>query len=634
MRGARLIAREGAKARRIPPQLALLRLHVQPAYALILVGFLALATLYNALTPLGEGPDEPGHLAYAFFLAHEGRLPIQRADPTQSDVPSEGHQPPLAYLLMVPAVGWLPLNETPGFLRANPQFLWNGGNEPGAFMRGSRELWPWEGIVLAWHLARGVSTLVGLLTVVATMRAAAHLFPMRPAVPLLAGALVAFNPQFLASSTLATNDALLAAFGAAIVLLTVAWTPSPNPRANTAFALWAGSLFGLALLTKQSALLFGPVLLWASWRISGGRMRQALVVTLGWGGVTLLIAGWWYLRNWHRYGDPFGLGVFKAEFTSQAFDWRSVVAWRLAVVQCYTSFWARFGWMSLRPPSWVNGIYAGLGLVALGGLVRAVVCRRTKDSLAVRWAALRFRMDAPWLALGIVAAMAFVWTLSFALTAGLVAWQGRMLFPALGAIAIILARGLASWRVPPLLLGAGLGALALFLPLNVIAPAYPRIPIAPAAATARIVYPAYARFAQSWEHGVELRGWRVAGAPTAGAPISITLTWHALEPIPNDWTVFIHLVDPAEQIVAESNQRPRANTFPMIRWTPGDWIEDTHCIYLPPKLPAGRYSVRVGLYLPAMDGQRQAVWGADGVQIGDVVEVGAVNVQVTKNQTP
>ena len=79
--------------------------------SLIVLAFVALATLYSVVTPLGEGPDEPGHARYMFFLAREGRLPVQQADPAKSDAPGEGHQPPLAYALAAPLAAWLPREE-------------------------------------------------------------------------------------------------------------------------------------------------------------------------------------------------------------------------------------------------------------------------------------------------------------------------------------------------------------------------------------------------------------------------------------------------------------------------------------------------------------------------------------------
>jgi len=109
-----------------------------------LVGlFLALCMLYNAVTPLGEGPDEPGHAAYVFFLAREGRLPVQCSPPCASDVPGSGHHPPLAYLLAMPAALWLPPTLRTFDLPGNPRFTWAGGDQVNAVAHGSREQWPW-----------------------------------------------------------------------------------------------------------------------------------------------------------------------------------------------------------------------------------------------------------------------------------------------------------------------------------------------------------------------------------------------------------------------------------------------------------------------------------------------------------
>src|SRR5262245_3031782 len=95
----------------------------------LLLAFLSLATVYSLIVPLGEGPDEPGHAAYVFFLAREGRLPVQRAAPDTSDVPGEGHQPPLAYALAAPLMAWLPQAERQFDLPGNARFTWAGGEE-------------------------------------------------------------------------------------------------------------------------------------------------------------------------------------------------------------------------------------------------------------------------------------------------------------------------------------------------------------------------------------------------------------------------------------------------------------------------------------------------------------------------
>jgi len=604
----------------------------------LLALFAALHALYNLQTPLGEGPDEPGHLAYVFFLAREGRLPVQRPDGA-GDVPGEGHQPPLAYLLAAPAALALPPAERVVTLSADPGFVWAGGDSPAAFRRGSRELWPWQGIAPAWHLARAVSGLWGLLTVALTFLAARALRPGDGALPLLAAALVALNPQFLFSTALVSNDGLLAALCTAALWLCLG-ARGADPAASPRMAPWwrfvaLGALFGLALITKQSALLLGPLLLWAGWRASPGDQRRFVALTLIWGLTAVAVAGWWFLRNWRLYGDPLGLAVFTAEFATQAFAWREPAAWRTALAQLFASFWARFGWMSVRPPDWT--IWAYGGLCALGG-VGWLVWGRGQGDKGTRGPPGRAN---GWAGVVILLAMALLWNVAFALTAGLVAWQGRLVFPAIAAVGLLLAGGLrafagpgargaansaASFRLLFFGFGVPMLALALWMPFGVIAPAYRWDVLGPGEAEALIERPAYARFAQSWERGVALRGWRSAGPTRAGEPLAVHLVWHSLEPVPRDWTVFVHLVAPDGRIAAESNSRPRGGALPFPAWTPGDWVDDRHALPLPAGLPPGEYRLVVGLYQPERDDRRQAVWGADGAFVGDNAEVGTVEV--------
>lgn len=629
------------------------------ALLLLLLLFLALHALYSWAIPLGEGPDEPGHLAYALFLAGEGRLPEQRAAAAASDVPGEGHQPPLAYALAAPAVAWLPPDERRILLTANPRFLWAGGDEPGAFMRGSRELWPWPPLTAAWHLARAVSGLCGAVAVSFTFFAARRLRPTDPWLPPIAAALVALNPQLLFTTALVTNDALLAALGAAILWWCLRGTHAGgrDPRASGAALTWAlgaGVLFGLALLTKQSALLLGPVILVAGWPAAGGRWPRFAAVTLVWGCTTALVAGWWFLRNLTLYGDLFGLGAFKAEFTTQPFIWGDPAAWAGALRQLFGSFWGRFGWMSLPAPSWALWLYAGLCLAALAGLLAAA------GRVRPRW-----RQLGPWTLLPIAVAMACAWTLAFAATAGLVAWQGRMLFPAIAAIAILLAAGLLEIVAtvvprpargaapqlegrapapprPPTIHAVALPArpraralaaplaplllLALAMPLVTIRPGYSWVALSPHVAQSARGEPAFARYAASWERGVVLRGWRLDATPTPGAELPLALTWNSLEPVPRPWTVFVHLVDAGGAIVAESNSQPRGGALPFPLWTPGDWIVDMHRIPLPADLADGSYELRVGLYRPEKSGQRQKAWAEDGSPLGDMATVGVIRV--------
>jgi hypothetical protein len=661
--------------------------------ALILV-FLGLATLYSLIIPLGEGPDEPGHAAYVFFLARSQRLPVQRVDPQQSDAPGEGHQPPLAYVLAAPLVAWLPPDQRVIDLPGNARFTWAGGAEVNAVAHGSREYPPWSGAVLAWHLARLVSVALGAVTVLCTYKAALALSAAQRASALLAALLVALNPQFLFSSALVTNDALLTALSALLLWLLVglgARREGSLFQRPAAAAILIGVVLGLALLTKQSALILLPIALltlaqqrYAELRAADSAavlraasvLRAVVLPCLLMLAATLLVAGWWYARNLRLYGDLFGLAAFQAEFATQPFEVGNLAAWRDALAQLHDSFWARFGWMNVPAPGWVIAPIALVELLGLVGLLAASVfdprshakLREEPHSVAAYW---------PLIALPI---LAFGWVVSFALTAGLVAWQGRLLFPALPAIAILLARGLtgpsntmplqqgvfapqrheghkgpqalcvlcafvvrehgnsrcndkptptarplARRSAALLVVGLLLGVIALWLPFGVIQPAYPFHTIPEQTALARLGTPVYGRFKRAGERGAELRGWRLEGPAQVHTTPSLVLMWHARGRQNRDWVVFIHLVDAHGQIVAEDNRPPQDGVFPMTQWVADDWVEDRHPLQLPPTLAPGSYSLRVGLYDPS-NNRRTGVYDTHGDLRGDYLTLGSITV--------
>jgi hypothetical protein len=223
-------------------------------------------------------------------------------------------------------------------------------------------------------------------------------------------------------------------------------------------------------------------------------------------------------------------------------------------------------------------------------------------------------------------AMALAWTLSFAATAGLVAWQGRMLFPAIAAIGVLLAGGLNKVQGTRLLPCTLYLCLALYMPFGVIAPAYAWVALPPDQAQAQLGTPTFIRYANDWERGVVLRGWRLDGPATPGAELPISLTWNSLEPIPRSWTVFIELRDAADQTLARSESRPRGATLPFTDWTPGDWVADQHRIALPADLAPGSYRLIVGLYRPEKNNIRLPAWAEGGEPLGDEAELGEVRV--------
>ncbi len=619
--------------------------------------FIGLAWQYQWAVPLGEGPDEPGHMRYVLFLAGERRLPIQRQPYATSDVPGEGHQPPLAYLFAAPTAAWLGPDQRTLHLTSNPRFTWSGGDQVAAFMRGSNQYSPRAGPMWAWQSARLLGIPLGVLTLVCVWGSARLLIPHDHWFALLATMLVATLPQFLFTSALVTNDTLLTMLSAALlwVCLALLHGGQQSPR-STHLIIAAGVLCALALLTKQSALLLLPLTAAVVWVVGGlrGVGLWALIVVSG--------AGWWYLRNVWLYGDLFGLQSFRESYTTAPMQWTEPAAWGAAIGQLFRSTWALFGWVNLPAPAWVYALYIGVVAAAMcGGLMQ--MWQRTDQSTTLlpslprssRFGLLRVLRDLRvlrgmslatphaagarrwymWLPVLALPLLALLWLISFAAVAGVVAWQGRLLFPALAAGALLLAGGLRA--LPRRVLGPLLAVLvgvAAWLPHGIIAPAYQWYTLPPAQAQQQRGQPTYARFAAAWERGIELHGWELDPAvPRAGDNLHLSLTWHALEPVPRDWTVFIHLVerDGSDTIVAQSNSRPQQGQFPTTLWTTGDWLRDTHTITLPATLAPATYTVRVGLYRPRRSdprrGTRQDVWAADGQPLGTYTDVGTVQVR-------
>jgi 4-amino-4-deoxy-L-arabinose transferase-like glycosyltransferase len=580
---------------------------------LIVVAHVALAGWWSVSVPLGEGPDEPAHFNYALWLLREGSLPVQRADAASSDVPGEGHQPPLAYWLIQPAVRWLPPEERVLEMGSNPNFRWNGGEEPNAYFGSSRDIWPFSGVGLAWHLARGISALLGGVTVLLTYLTARRVFPDRRWLAMGAAALLAFTPQFLFAHALVSNDPLLIALTSGLLYVCVVIATAQTDR-RSGFLVWsalAGTLLGLMLITKQSAIAFAPLPLLAI-AIRRPSLKQLL---LGSGFVVALAAAigwWWYARNARLYGDPLGLTAFQQTFATGDWSATSWQNWSSGLWNLLRSSWGMFGWITLP---FVDGAYwAFATFVALAaiGLLASIGDGWWRDRRGVA------------LLLAAAIGLAFAWTVAFAQTAGAVAWQGRFLFPVAPALAIALALGLgivlpgrsALWSLIGLL-----AILALTTPRGLIAPSYVSYALPPQSDDWGNVY---GRFDVGWKRGVELRDVQVPRTAQVGSTLPVTLTWHALEQMDRPWTVFIHLVDKDGNIVSERNAEPLDGAFPANAWVRGDWIRDPKQLPLG-SAPAGEYMLYIGLWDPAT-GDRLGTYDRDDQLFNDRVEVGPITV--------
>lgn len=438
--------------------------------ALLALAFFGLGLIYSLVTPAFEAPDEIGHFYYAVYLVTHRALPVQTMGAL-----GEAHQPPLYYALMALATLPADLNDRTGQFIGNPAFMWagNDGNDMNIALHDpAAERFPWRGHALALHLARFASLLMGTVTVVFTVLIGWLVFPEFPVIGFMAGALVAFNPQFLFISGAVNNDNLLT------LLSTVAWwqllRTRQKPEDWRAWA-WMGALIGAAFLAKiNGGLVIGAVaglaLLLSAWERRSFRLllTAAGVMAL----VAFLISGWWFVRNQVLYGDPLGWQVYRQVFAvHQRAIPLSLAELKKFMATQLRSFWGIFGWMNVSaPPVYYHfwKYFTLWGVVGLG--LRLGLSRFNRGLRLPTWSL--------WATLAAIPVLQEAYMLTVITRCNESCYQGRYLFPAISIIALALALGLTAFvprKYAPILavgLSVALAALALWVPFGVIAPAY------------------------------------------------------------------------------------------------------------------------------------------------------------------
>lgn len=558
------------------------------ACTILLAGFVLVAALYSVVNPLFEAPDEVWHYEYVRWLVEGHGLP-RPEDVGTAPWHQEGSQPPLYYLLTAALTAPIPTGNAAVAIRYNPHAAVGQGasiDNKNIMVHGAVEQWPWRGVVLAAHLARLFSVVLGSVTVFCTYQIARTLYPHSKSVPVMAALLVAANPQFLFISASVSNDNLVAALCAVGLWLHIHLVRQARPP-TPAQLVGLGLVTGAAALSKVSGLallgLAALTLFWLAWRERSLRQllwQGGLVAT-----VALLVAGWWYWRNWQLYGDPLGLAAMFAVLPGRGDPLTLAQAWSLAP-GVWRSYWAVFGWFNVVADEWLYHLYSLLAGLGLAGLVVGIWRRRSqpKPDETMGWVLLA------------------TWTVVMVLL--VVRWaqisypQGRLLFPASSAVAVILAAGLSNWLparrqwigVP--LLAALLVPAALIAPWRWIAPAYQSPPLLPVERS--LPNPGDASFAGE----VVLRG--VQWKPDelhAGDLLELELFWQALRPLATDYSVFVHLFDENGIVQAQRDSYPAGGSLPTSEWPANALVPDRHQLRLPAVLPAPtRLRIEVGLY--------------------------------------
>ncbi|MBI5032632.1 MAG: glycosyltransferase family 39 protein [Chloroflexi bacterium] len=603
------------------------KLSIHRWLVLIVVVFLALGTYYSITTPIFETPDEVWHYAYIREFALYHRLPIVDAD-GQAPYRHEGLQPPLYYALGSIFISWMSESDltmpTPNPYARIGDPRANSNDNRNAFLHSADEEFPFRRTSLAVHLIRWYSLLLGAATIVLTYALAKEIFSESLAnldkqnqldaderrqtrknhfisvhprlsasnklIALCATAFVAFLPQFIFISSAISNDNLA-------TLLTVAtlWQIARIMRCGFSRrqVVLVGILTGAALLTKLNTIALGPlvVIALAYPTLKSRNWRDAILSTIIIGTIVALCAGWWYIRNLLTYGDltTFGrLAILVGERARPLnfFRWVSSEGEGLRL-----SMWGVFGWFNIRASQLFYLFFDTLAAIGLIGMMIALV-RRTQ--LSIRLAILPL-----W------CAMIFISFWGYASI--IVTSQGRLLFPALPAFAILWSWGIATlvpsrWHsFAPAAITTAFILIAALVPSSFIAPAY-----TPAIIAENQIPQNTSRLNAQFDNGVEWLATSVDRSSTRpGETLAVTIYQRVPAGDITQNAIYIHVVNSADVIIAQrdsfigaGNLTARAN--PTI-------IADTYNIAIPITAPApDEWKIQAGMYDPATSERARA----------------------------
>lgn len=337
-------------------------------------------------------------------------------------------------------------------------------------------------------------------------------------------------------------------------------------------------------------------------------------------GLAGLIAGWWYWRNYVLYGDFLGLNVFIEILGQRAAPASLAQLWseRAGFMQ---SYWGLFGGVNVPMPNWIYVALNALAALSVVGLaVHLLRCALPGSFL------IRFGLEpaaTPWQPL----LLSMAWTAAVILS--LVRWatvtwssQGRLVFSAISAISTLFVLGLASLaprRAHAWLVGGLAGflfSISALAPFLWIAPRYAD----PPGLTPDQLAGIQQRIDADFGGEMRLLGYDLdRQALRPGESLTLTLYWQSQIAMDRDWSVFVHLLDENDIVVAQRDTYPGLGLMPTRKWAPGQTLADRYVVRLSDTAYApAQARLQVGLYDFVTGERLRLLSGADTLTLAPI----------------
>jgi 4-amino-4-deoxy-L-arabinose transferase-like glycosyltransferase len=139
-----------------------------------------------------------------------------------------------------------------------------------------------------------------------------------------------------------------------------------------------------------------------------------------------------------------------------------------------------------------------------------------------------------------------------------------------------------------------------------------------------------------YSSALRLAGYRLVSPPQPGKQLHVELFWAVDEPIPEEASVVLRLVDDNGHLWGQGEQCPYNGLYPMWQWQPNLLLRDEHELLIQPGTPPGTYQMELVLVSrPTEDGCLGArgdpippAVAPSSVSRGDRILLGSVQVQV------
>ena len=374
--------------------------------------YFVLAVGYSLLMPIWEAPDEPAHYHLAWHLARYDKY----ASP---EINYEAQQPRLFYFFG----SWI----IRALDKVNPEFTWYSLPKENKFnIRIPEPRFEWTDenyrFVPGVYILRWVNILFGGVALWLIWKTFKLIAVDEPVLSLAALILAALTPQYLHIMSSVNNDALGTLAGALLFYLAIRTFKEPSARIGLLLIIPA---ILLPLVTKLTVLpVSAAVLVIIAWKWFFERTQKrwllysSLLVLLGAGILYLL-----FPEIVRSAASEIQWRLFS--FRENAFTSKYI---RFIVSQIVWTYWGKVGWLAAGLPFWVVCSLTGLGLIGM-----TLHARRLLKSKS------RYPQYNLWLAIWLAATFTFLAVLRNGLTTR--ATQGRFLFPAIGALSILMVAG-------------------------------------------------------------------------------------------------------------------------------------------------------------------------------------------------